>query len=160
MPPASSSPRLLPSILDRLTDAESMGGQLAGYDHRQMFDAVRADLEDLLNTRQTLLDVPDEFVETRRSVATYGLPDLTRYGGSSSDAETLARVIADVVVRNEPRLKNVRVKITTGGGYLSRSVRFHIDAQLNMDPAPTIGFETVLELTTGHATVTPREPGG
>ena len=35
------------------------------------------------------------------------------------------------------------------------SIRFRIEAELNVDPAPEVGFETVLELTTGRATVTP-----
>ena len=32
-------------------------------------------------------------------------------------------------------------------------MRFHIQARLNVDPSPEVGFETVLELTTGHASV-------
>jgi hypothetical protein len=32
-------------------------------------------------------------------------------------------------------------------------VRFHIDARLNVDPAPEVSFETVVELITGHASI-------
>ena len=155
MPSPSSAPRLLPSILDRLTDPESMGGLVAGYDPREMMDAVRADLEELLNTRRTSLDVPPEFEQVRNSIVTYGLPDLAGFNvGPQGHAAELARVIAEVVARNEPRLIKVKVAVVRGPAG-AKSVKFHIEAALNMDPAPEVGFETVLELTSGRATVTP-----
>jgi type VI secretion system protein ImpF len=151
---ATPHPRLLPSFLDRLIDPESMGGRLAGYDHRQMADAVRDDLEDLLNARLTAVDLPPGFEETTRSIVTYGLPDLSGYDVSGHGARTdLARVVAAVIDRFEPRLRNVRVAVLdekTKGGL---SLRFRVEAELNVDPAPEVGFETVLELTTGRATV-------
>ncbi|HET6574490.1 MAG TPA: type VI secretion system baseplate subunit TssE [Fimbriiglobus sp.] len=155
MPPANQSPRLLPSLLDRLTDPESMGGLVAGYDPREMLDAVRADLEELLNTRRTAVDVPPEFEQVRRSIVTYGLPDLAGFNATAPEQSAeLARVIAEVVARHEPRL--VKVKVTAARGEAgARSIKFHIEAALNLDPAPEVGFETVLELTSGRATVTP-----
>jgi predicted component of type VI protein secretion system len=35
-------------------------------------------------------------------------------------------------------------------------VLFHIDAELRVNPAPAVAFETVLELTTGHASIRER----
>ena len=154
MPSPSSAPRLLPSILDRLTDPESMGGLVAGYDPRRMMDAVRADLEELLNTRRTSLDVPPEFEQVRNSIVTYGLPDLAGFNAAAQgEAAELARIIAEVVARNEPRLIRIKVAVVRAAT-VGRSVKFHIEAALNMDPAPEVGFETVLELTSGRATVT------
>src|SRR5205814_6763753 len=76
--------RLTPSILDRLIDQEEdQAGSARGYDHRQMIDVVRRDLEDLLNTRLTNADIPAAFIEVNNSVVTYGLPDL-----SSASADT------------------------------------------------------------------------
>ncbi len=156
MPPPDANARLMPSVFDRLTDPESMGTMSApGYDPREMMDAVRADLEELLNTRRTAIDVPPEFEHVRKSIVTYGLPDLVQFSGTSQEGSAeLARAIAEVVTRYEPRL--TRVKVTVVRGQTDpRSVRFHIDAALNVDPAPEVGFETVLELTTGRATVKP-----
>jgi type VI secretion system protein ImpF len=154
MPPPDVNARLMPSILDRLIDPDSMGTASApGYDPREMLDAVRADLEELLNTRRTTSDVPAEFEEVRDSIVTYGLPDLVQFNGVSQDGcAQLARAIAEVVSRNEPRLTRVKVTVVRGQTD-ARSVRFHIDAALNVDPAPEVGFETVLELTTGRTTV-------
>jgi type VI secretion system protein ImpF len=152
--PADEHPRLLPSFIDRLLDPESMGGRLAGYDHRQMMDAVRGDVEDLLNARLTATDLPPAFEQTARSILTYGLPDLSGFDVSGSAARTnLTRVVATTIERFEPRLRRVRVTILddkTKGGL---SVRFRVEAELNVDPAPEVGFETVLELTTGRAAV-------
>jgi type VI secretion system protein ImpF len=162
MPPPDANPRLMPSVLDRLTDPESMGtaSAAAGYSEKEMMDAVREDLEDLLNTRISEVAIPPELTEVRDSIATYGLPDLSRYNGTSSEQSAeLARVIATVIQRHEPRLKNVRVRVGRGTEHASRSIRFNIEAALNVNPAPPVGFETVLELTTGRALVKP-EGGG
>jgi type VI secretion system protein ImpF len=146
--------RLLPSFIDRLLDPESMGGRLAGYDHRQMMDAVRADLEDLLNARLTAVDLGPEFEQTARSIVTFGLPELSGYDVSTPRARTdLATVVTRTIERFEPRLRRVRVTVLddkTKGGL---SIRLRVEAELNVDPAPEVGFETVLELTTGRATV-------
>ena len=149
--------RLLPSLFDRLLDPTSMGSPSSpGYTEREMLNAVRADLEDLLNTRNSGVDIPEEFVELEASVYTYGLPDLSMFNGSNpKECAELARVIGTVVAMHEPRLRDVKVKVTRSSNDVSRSVKFHIDAKLNVDPAPEVGFETVLELATGRSTVSP-----
>ncbi len=156
MPPPNLNNRLLPSIVDRLMDPEAMGTASApGYDPREMMDSVRADLEELLNSRQAAGDIPKEFKEVRESIVAYGLPDLVTYDGASHEqCADLAKMIGGVIARFEPRLKNIRVTVVRGQQYDARSVRFHIDASLNVNPAPDVGFETVIELTTGRAKVT------
>ncbi len=153
-------PRLLPSFLDRLLDPESMGGRVAGYDHRQMMDAVRADLEELLNAHQSYPDIPTAYTEVRRSILTFGLPELSGYDCSSLQQRgDLARTIQGLVVRFEPRLRNVRVTVHGERGKGGLVMQFRIDAELNVDPAPEVGFETILELTTGRMTVTSQGAG-
>jgi type VI secretion system protein ImpF len=156
MPPNNTPQRLMPSILDRLIDPLSMGTTSSpGYSEKQMLDAVRTDLEELLNTRQTQTRIPPEYVELLDSILVYGLPDLVSFNPASvKDRAELARIVATVVDRFEPRLRKVRVKMVVGGSeHESRSARFHIDASLNVDPSPEVGFETVVELTTGRASV-------
>lgn len=156
MPPINPNNRLLPSIIDRLTDPEAIGTvALPWYGEREMLAAVLADLNDLLNTRLTVTDIPPEYEFTRRSIVAYGLPDLVRYNGvNQQQMGLLSGVIADIINRYEPRLTKVRVQILPNDSqHDSRSVRFHIDAKLNVDPAPEVGFVTVLELSTGRASV-------
>lgn len=155
MPPPAPT-QLAPSLLDRLTDPAAGGPALRyGYTQEQMIAAVRADLEVLLNTRSSYTDVPAEYPETARSVLGYGLPDLTSMP-SASDAEraALGDALAAAIARYEPRLRAVRVSLLDpGGGEGLRQVRFQIDASLDVDPAPEVGFVTVLELSTGQASV-------
>lgn len=147
---------LMPSLLDRLIDPESGGtAWRRGYGIEQMMDSVRRDLEELMNTRQSSVGMSEDFVETKRSVIAYGLPDLTSLDASTpQQREDIGRVIETVVAQFEPRLKDIRASmIDSGEKSKDRRVRFHIDAKLRVDPAPEVAFDTILELTSGHTDV-------
>jgi type VI secretion system protein ImpF len=148
---------LTPSVLDRLIDADSGGtAWRRGYGVEQMTAVVLRDLEDLLNTRQSHGGLPGGFVELYRSVFTYGLPELTSLDSiTPQQREDIGRVIEAVISLHEPRLKDVRATLVDPGNGKERTVRFHIDTRLSLDPAPDVAFDTVLELTTGHYTVQP-----
>jgi type VI secretion system protein ImpF len=148
---------LMPSLLDRLIDPDSGGTSWRrGYGVEQMMEAVRRDLEDLLNTRQSLAGIPPGFIETEKSVIGYGLPDLTSLNAvTTQQREDIGRVIELIVSRFEPRLKDVRAVLTDAGSGKERTVRFHIEAKMCVDPAPEVAFDTILELTTGHYTIKP-----
>ncbi len=151
---------LLPSLLDRLIDAEAAGsGNLLGYDVAQMVDAVRRDLEDLLNTRQSHQGMPEEFVELHDSVATYGLPDFTSIDSSKTgQRKAMGKVIETIINRFEPRLRDVKANpIDDPADKQSQRVTFQINARLCLDPSPEVGFETVVELLSGHTSVRPRD---
>ena len=148
--------RLTPSILDRLAAEADPSGRPArfGFDMQQMVDAVRRDLEDLLNTRRTAGRAADAFPEVSASVVTYGMPDLASMSaGTEAERAEVGRIIEGVINRFEPRLREVHAHLVGGVDGKERSVRFHIQAHLNVDPSPEIGFDTVLELTTGYASV-------
>jgi type VI secretion system lysozyme-like protein len=159
---------MMPSVLDRLLDPELIGrADVPGYTEREMLRAVRADLEDLLNTRQSVFDVPDDCPETAKSILCYGLPDVIsdlcqgvrRFappGGPIKEAD-VANGIERAITTFEPRLTRVKVKVIGGVG-VDKTVRFHIDALLNVDPVTGCGFETVVELISGRARV--RTDGG
>jgi type VI secretion system protein ImpF len=148
---------LLPSLKDRLLDPESMGarGQL-GYTLQEIFASVRDDLEDLLNTRRSFLVLGPHYAEVARSIVTYGLPDLASIDTSTlGKREELGRIMAEIITLHEPRLRNVRASMVKGRA-LDLTALFHIDAELRLDPAPAVAFETVVELTTGHASIRER----
>jgi type VI secretion system protein ImpF len=151
---------LMPSILDRLIDPESGGtAWRRGYGVEQMTEAVKRDLEELLNTRQSHMGLPEDFVELHRSIYGYGLPDLTSLNAITPQQRAgIGQVLEDVVVRFEPRLRDVRAVMVDAGDGKQRTVKFRIDARLNVDPAPEVAFETILELTTGQYSVQPTSP--
>lgn len=155
MPPTDAQQLVMPSILTRLLDPESMhAAAQAGLSVRQMVDAVRADLEDLFNTRQTGVVVPKQFPEVQNSLVTYGLPDMTYFDISSrAQCDRIRQILTALILRFEPRLRSVRVVIVTGKDRDLHEVRFHIEGMLAVDPNPEVGFDTVVELTTGKALV-------
>ncbi len=152
---ASSEQGLMPSLLDRLIDPDSGGTSWRrGYGPEQMFEAVQRDLEDLLNTRQCISDVPEAYAEVRQSIVAYGLPDLTSFNAITPDqCQEICRTLETIVRQFEPRLQDVRASLTSAGDKLERRLQFRVDARLCVDPAPEVAFDTVLELTTGHYSV-------
>ena len=152
MPPLEVELGLQPSILDRLIDPESAGTAiLVGYSERQMLAAVRRDLEDLLNTRQTHVGLPEAYEQVHRSIVAYGLPDLVSLEAiTTKHRETIADKIRRIIETFEPRLKDVRVAYVPGESMADRSIKFKIDARLAIDPAPDVAFDTVLELNSGQ----------
>jgi type VI secretion system protein ImpF len=154
MPPQSDD-LLLPSMLDRLIDPGSGGTHSRrGYSVDQMIDAVRRDLEDLLNTRRTNIGLGAEFVEVQRSIEAYGVPDFGSVNAfTETQREEFGRVIERVIAIFEPRLRDVKATLVSGRDIRERHVRFHVNARLALDPAPEVAFETVLELMTGRASI-------
>jgi type VI secretion system protein ImpF len=151
--------RVAISVLDRLLDYEPeiTREPIASRSKnlRQLKQAVRRDLEWLLNTRQIADGIPAELKETSNSVASYGLPDFTHLSMESADDQKFVRrEIEETVRRFEQRLENVLVTVEPVRS-TDRLLRFRIDARLRVDPAPEpITFDTVLQLGSGHYTVT------
>jgi type VI secretion system protein ImpF len=150
---------LMPSIIDRLIDADSGGtAWRRGYGIEQMIAAVQRDLEDLLNTRQSNAGLPEKLGEVQNSIASYGLPDLTALEAfTSQQRDQIGRVIEATIARFEPRLKDIRATMVDPGDGKARTVKFRVDARLCVDPAPEVAFDTILELTTGHYSIKPAE---
>ena len=124
-----------------------------------MVDAVRRDLEDLLNTRQSHQGMPEEFVELYDSVATYGLPDFSSVDANKSgQRKSIGKIIEGIINKFEPRLRDVEaVPIDDPNDQNSQRVSLHITARLNLDPSPEVGFDTVVELMSGHTSIRPRD---
>ncbi len=146
---------LTPSLLDRLTDPTSGGVlQRKGYSIEQMVEAVRRDLEDLLNTRRTNPNIPATYEETLHSIEAFGIPDLTSLKAfTPQQRQGIARLLEQIIVQFEPRLKDVQVRQVESKDLSRRSIRFHIFARLLVEPAPEVAFETIMELTTGQANI-------
>lgn len=146
---------LLASLLDRLTDPESDGtGSRLGCTVEQLIDSVRRDLEDLLNTHQTLVNIPGEYRETENSILTYGLPDFSSFQSSKGDvSRKVAERIEHAISRYEPRLRNVRATPIEEPDEKQLKLKFQIHATLRVDPAPEVAFVTILKLSTGETSI-------
>jgi type VI secretion system protein ImpF len=151
--------RLVPSVLDRLIDPDTEGSAAQrGYSAAQMVAAVRRDLEELLNSHQSFQGVEPQWEQIRSSLLTYGIPDLVSINiGSEAEKEQVAGILENVIAQCEPRLRNVRATVTTQAAEEGRALRFHIDAQLNVDPSPEVAFVTVVDLMTGKTSIQQRD---
>jgi type VI secretion system protein ImpF len=138
------------SVLDRLMTLEEWPATRA-QSLRYFKEALKRDLEWLLNTRQPPLEELVKYPMAAASVINFGLPDITSLGlSSASDHGRLRRAI-ELCIRNfEPRLTDVRVTLESADT-VDRRLRFHIEGNMKLDPAPEeISFDTVLELTSGE----------
>lgn len=152
--------RFLPSIIDRLLDPNSMSGSAAsGTNSVSVIEAVRRDVEELLNSRRIVDPEVDRYPELSRSLFTFGVPELvSRPAISLADRESIGRLIADTINLHEPRLARVKVRLLGDAGTIERSVRFLITAVLKMEPSPGVEFETVVQMATGQTAVASRNP--
>lgn len=142
------------SILDRLLDFEPQKSEEAPLSNAQVMRnykaSVRRDLEWLLNTRCSPLQLGEEYEALESSVYRYGLPDFTAYG--STQARTrLLRALRRAIEVFEPRLMNIEVSILEDAyAKEDRMLRFLIAGLLRMDPAPEqVAFDTRLEMISG-----------
>ena len=143
--------RITPSVLDRLLDDRPEEKREAPASRqtnlRILKQAVKRDLEWLLNTRANATEIPEGFPELRRSLAAFGIPDFSSWNvRGGQDQESLRKAIEDAVARFEPRLEAVQVTLETMSE-VDRTVRFRIEARLRIEPAPEpVTFDSVLQL--------------
>jgi type VI secretion system protein ImpF len=151
---------LVPSLLDRLTKADTGGtGYAPGYTVAQMTDAVLNDLEDLLNTRCSISEIPPQYTEVRNSICAFGMPEVHSLNAISDQQRgQIGAVIEEILRCFEPRLQDLHVTLVPQTDpHLERTIRFRVEARLAIDPAPPVVFDTVVELTTGHHMVPRRD---
>lgn len=138
------------SVLDRLTQVEDWPST-RNQSVRFFRDAIKRDLEWVLNTRKPPLPQLAARELARDTVINFGLPDISSLGMSSaSDQRALRSAIENSLRVFEPRLCDVRVTLESSDK-TDRRLRFHIEANMRLDPAPEeISFDTVLELSSGE----------
>ncbi len=139
------------SVLDRLLDDEpAVMREPPLPTHqamRRMIEAVRRDLQDLLNNRQSWID--DDVLDREhlsQSIACFGLPDFSTENMTTSDARNrLRKSIERAVAAFEPRLTRIVVTPERMEPH-ERHIRFRIDAMLRADPiSEPVSFDTVVQ---------------
>ncbi len=138
------------SVLDRLMTVEDWP-TTRSQSLRYFKEALKRDLEWLLNTRQPPIPELVDYPQARASVINFGLPDISSLGLSSASDHGRLRKAIETCLRNfEPRLMDVRVTLE-GSDTADRRLRFHIEGNMKLDPAPEeISFDTILELSSGE----------
>lgn len=153
--------RITLSVFDRLIDldpassTEIEASRAASL--RELKNAVRRDLEWLLNTRCHADDDVSENAEVRRSVAFYGLPDILGMSPKNpAEQKRLTKALETAIKQFEPRFLNPIVTLEPVDA-VERQLRFRIEASLDIEPTPeTVVFDTVLQTGSGEFAVNPR----
>ena len=146
-------------LLDRLMDADPGAPEppppSAAVALKTLRDAVRRDLEAVLNARRRRRPVPALYQELVLSPLTYGIPDATSGAYAVPERRAaLAREVEATIRRFEPRLMDIQVELVGDGDDLSRALRLRVNAVLRADPVPEpVSFETTLEPVTRDVTV-------
>jgi len=146
---------LTASILDRLIDMEpGQSNESARYQvisEQQILDSVVRDIENLLNTRCSPVEIPDSFGAARESFLLYGLRDFTVENPESSFVrQKLCREIEKIISIFEPRLKKTIVRVESQAGQ-KRQLFFRIAGILMVEPlAEPVSFDTVFDLNRGQ----------
>ena len=151
----SSQQNLQASILDRLIDLEP-GVSHEPVQHRflslgQAKASVVRDLENLLNTKRSILAPSAECKELSSSLFVYGLQDFTTQNPKSSMMrQQLRQQIERVIARFEPRLRNVKVSLEASTKS-ERNLRFRINALLFVDPVmEPVTFDSYFDVNRGE----------
>ena len=158
MPRTDNEIRITPSVLDRLLDFEPEKSREAQFSRarslRDLKNSVKRDLEWLLNTRQSNIDLPSDLKEVNRSVGAYGLPDFSSWSlRNPADVNRLRQEIESVISRFEPRLEAVKI-IVDPIGPGEKILFFRIDARLRVEPAPEpVAFASTLRLASGECSM-------
>ena len=143
------------SLLDRLIEPGIEASQGAVRQRTILLEQVKSalirDLENLLNTRCLVTELPDFCREVDRSVFVYGISDHTSDNPGSPAVRTKIRLeIEKAILFFEPRLKNVSVRIEEVAG-LERRLRFKIIALLVMEKeSEPVSFDTYFDVNRGE----------
>lgn len=141
------------SVLDRLMEVEDWPATRA-QSLRYFREALKRDVEWLLNTRRPPIENIAKFERARATIVNYGLSDITALGlSSASDQKRLRKALEECLREFEPRLTDVVVTLQESQS-ADRRLRFHVEGLMRINPAPEeISFDTVLELSSGEYTV-------
>lgn len=142
----TSARRVRLPLFDLLREEDS-GGERPRDPVDALRDAVRRDLEMLLNARRRRRLPPPGLHRLARSPVGYGIPDVTAGAYAlESRRHELARDVEATIRRFEPRLADLSVSIRDPGSEVDRTLRLRIEAVLIADPVrEAISFETVVE---------------
>ncbi len=117
--------------------------------------AVRRDVEALLNARRRRRPLLGHLRELSTSLLQYGIPD--PISGTYAIPELRDELVRDIeatIRRFEPRLQEVTVTVTEDREALGGTLRMRVNAVLRADPIPeAVTFETRLETVSRDITV-------
>ncbi|AUW46213.1 type VI secretion system baseplate subunit TssE [Rhizobium leguminosarum] len=142
------------SILDRLIDEapdRSVDPPMSFVDQvRDVREAIRRDLEALLNTRRCPATPPAALSELKDALVSYGVDGIVSANLMTDQAKLkLAQAIERRIALFETRLSDVRVTILKSRTMTERALRMRIQATFRLhEGMPPISFESTIDPST------------
>ncbi|ASR09878.1 type VI secretion system baseplate subunit TssE [Rhizobium leguminosarum bv. viciae] len=142
------------SILDRLIDEapdRTVDPPMSFVDQvRDVREAIRRDLEALLNTRRCPATPPAAFSELKDALVSYGVDGIVSANLMTDQAKLkLAQAIERRIALFETRLSDVRVTILKSRTMTERALRMRIQATFRLhEGMPPISFESTIDPST------------
>jgi type VI secretion system protein ImpF len=140
------------SVFDRLdsgSDFGIFGGRVS--DIQIVRKSVLRDVENLLNTRRSIIDPPESYHYLNDSMFVYGLEDFVAKNPKSPDVRKALKQSIETTIRKfEPRLMHVLVEFNNEAGN-EHNLCFTVKATLNADPVlEPIYFDTWFSVNRGE----------
>ena len=125
---------------------------------QKLRESVASDLEDLLNSRMSLLDgVIDDFPLAKKSVLQFGIIDFVGLSTANpTDRDKICQSIEQSISAHEPRLKQIKVIMLLDGhnmGALSLSIQAYLNVQPIFEP---VILDVLLKPTTQQYVISAR----
>ncbi|NKN02273.1 type VI secretion system baseplate subunit TssE [Rhizobium leguminosarum] len=142
------------SILDKLIDEapdRTVDPPMSFVDQvRDVREAIRRDLEALLNTRRCPATPPAALSELRDALVSYGVDGVVSANLMTDQAKLkLAQAIERRIALFETRLSDVRVTILKSRTMTERALRMRIQATFRLhEGMPPISFESTIDPST------------
>ena len=142
------------SLLDRLLDSDPDVAQdvpsTLPEQVREAREAIRRDLEALLNTRRCPVAPPAGLVELKDALVSYGVDGVLSANLVTDESKLrLARAIERRISLFETRLSDIRVTIRKNHGASERSLRMRIQATFRLhEGMPPISLESTVDPAT------------
>ncbi|MGO6980538.1 type VI secretion system baseplate subunit TssE [Rhizobium leguminosarum] len=142
------------SILDRLIDEapdRTVDPPMSFVDQvRNVREAIRRDLEALLNTRRCPATPPAALSELKDALVSYGVDGIVSANLMTDQAKLkLAQAIERRIALFETRLSDVRVTILKSRTMTERALRMRIQATFRLhEGMPPISFESTIDPST------------
>jgi len=147
------------SLLDRLLDDEPASHRDPVKTRHQALDefrdALRRDLEALLNTRPCSTRWSPALTELNNSILNYGIDSVTSAAlGAEENRERFRSAIEQTIRRFETRFLRVNVSLVEDPERIDRTLRFRIEALVHAEPAPEpLIFDSAVDPSTQGVTV-------
>jgi len=146
--PSKITAPLLSRLIDQQPDIQYERESGRDIQVPELYEAIRNNLENILNTRKPCLQVPHYFTELEQSLINYGMPDFANsYYGNHHAQNRLCQDIKSLIQHFEPRLQQIQVTVQKNDQAVERILKLRIEAMLKLIPKPSPAiFESAMNM--------------